>query len=120
MAMREGSARVTSGQRSQLTAAHNSIKTKSLNWEHIGGCQWRNDLAESQAKASKVMFWRTLFGMLRGDDPTLSHGELCAALVTVANIARGRAQGRLQEHHWSPRPFRTNNTSDLTDTNRTA
>ena len=78
-----------SGQGSQLTASHNSVKTKSLNWEQIGGYQGRNNLAESRAEASKVTFWHTLFGMLRGDDPTLSHVELCAVLAAAANVASG-------------------------------
>ena len=82
---------VTSGQEGQLTIAHNSVKTESLNWEQIGGCQWRNDLAESRVKAGKVTLWRTLFRMLRGDDPTLSPVQLCAALATAAKEgSRGR------------------------------
>ena len=81
---------VTSGQEGQLTIAHNSVKTESLNWEQIGGCQWRNDLAESRVKASKVTRWCTLFRMLRGDDPTQSHVELCATLAAVANVAGGQ------------------------------
>ena len=90
MAMRERPTRIMSGQGSQLTALHNSIKTKSLNWEQIGGCQWRNDLAKSRTKANKVTIWRTLFGMLRGKDPTQSHVKLCAARVTAANVANGQ------------------------------
>ena len=37
VAMREEPIRVTSGQGSQLTASHNSVKTESLNWEQKGG-----------------------------------------------------------------------------------
>ena len=89
VAMGEGPTRVMSGQRSQLTASHTSIRTESLNWEQIEGCLRRNDLAESRVKASKVALWCMLFRMLRGDDPTLNHVELCAARAKAANVASG-------------------------------
>ena len=38
-------------------------------------------------KASKVTLKRTLFKPLRGEDPTLSHGELCTVLAMAANMA---------------------------------
>ena len=60
-------------------------------WELVpAGCQWRNDLAESREKASKVTLKGTLFKMLRGDNPTLSHGKLCAILPMTANVASDR------------------------------
>ena len=90
VAMRKGSTRITSNQGSQLTAYHNSVKTKSLNWVQTGGVQWRNDLAVSQAEARKAMFFRMLFEILRGDDPILSHIEYYTASATAVNVAYGR------------------------------
>ena len=57
-------------------------------WEFgPAGCQWRNDLAESRVKASKVRLKRVLVKMLKGEDPTPSHNELCTILATAANVA---------------------------------
>ena len=51
------------------------------------GCQSRDDLTKSPVETSKGLLWRMLFRMLRGDDSTLSHVELHAALATAGNVA---------------------------------
>ena len=155
LAMRDRPNRVTSDQGSQLNASHNTIKNDSLAGAQIegreveletacefvpAGWQWRNDLAKLRVTASKETLKRTLFKMLRGEDPTPSYSELCAVLATAANMASNQPVAlssrtsdyfmpltmhqlllrRTLEHCWSPRLFRTSGTSEPADTNRTS
>ena len=153
VAMRDRPTRVTSDPGRQLTASLNTVKIddweqtegwemeQDAAWEFVpAGCQWRNNLAESRVKASKVRLKRTLVKMLRGEDPTPSHNELCAILATGANVAsdlpttlgsrssnnfmslalKHLLLGRNSVAPLEPQAIRTSITSEPADTCRTA